>query len=569
MRIPENPLRDLLPSRSLVAALLSLSFVACGETEWEGGAQDALASQESELASVRVRLMAANITSGNAQSYDQGHGTRLFQGTDPDVVMIQEFNYGDNSASAIRQFVNTAFGSSFYYYREGGAQIPNGIISRWPIIASGEWDDPSVDNRDFAYARIDVPGPKDLWVVSVHLLTANASTRNTEAASLVSRIKANIPTGDYLAIGGDFNTDSRSESCFSTFSQVVVTSSPYPADRNGNTNTNAARAKPYDHVLVDSDLRAYQTATVIGSSSFANGLVLDSRVYSPLSEISPAQSGDSGATNMQHMAIIKDFLIPGDSSVTGLSVSAPNGGESWAGGSSQAITWTASGVTNVKVEYTLNGSTWTTLTSSVSASTGRYTWTVPSSATASARVRVSDASNASLSDTSDAAFTITSGGGGGTGTVFINEVLVNEAGSDVNGEFVELVNPGSAAVSLSGWTLSDSASVRHTFASGTTLAAGASLVVFGGASGIPSGVAQAVAASTGTLGLSNSSEIVTVKNSAGTVVDTATLSSAVCGTDGVSANRSPDGSSGGSFVLHTSLSGTASSPGKKANGASF
>jgi len=302
----------------LLLPLFTLALTACGGdlgTEPTPGTEPVSesapdASTEASLLSARVRLMAANISSGNYQNYDPGHGIRIFQGTRPDVVMIQEFNYGDNSATAIRNFVNTAFGSTFYYYREAAAQIPNGVISRWPIVASGEWDDPYVTNRDFAWARIDIPGPKDLWVVSVHLLTADATTRNNEANSLVSRIKANIPVGDYLAIAGDLNTDTRSESCFSTFSQVVTTGSPYPADRNGNTNTNATRAKPYDHVLVDSDLRAYQTATVIGSSSFSAGLVVDTRVYSPLSDISPALSTDSGSTNMQHMAVIKDFLVP-------------------------------------------------------------------------------------------------------------------------------------------------------------------------------------------------------------------------------------------------------------------
>ena len=66
-------------------------------------------------------------------------------------------------------------------------------------------------NRDFAWARIDMPGPKDLWVVSVHLLTSSSGVRNTEATNLVNFIKANVPAGDYLAIGGDFNTDSRTE----------------------------------------------------------------------------------------------------------------------------------------------------------------------------------------------------------------------------------------------------------------------------------------------------------------------------------------------------------------------
>ncbi|MBZ4422231.1 lamin tail domain-containing protein [Myxococcus sp. RHSTA-1-4] len=529
----------------------------------------AVGVQEDSLSNVRIRLMAANTTSGTGQDYDPGHGIRIFQGTDPDVVMIQEFNYKTNSATDLRAFVDTAFGPEFHYSIEGGAQIPNGVISRWPIIASGEWDDPYVSNRDFAWARIDVPGPKDLWVVSVHLLTSSSGTRNSEASSLVSRIKANIPAGDYLAIGGDFNTDSRSESCFSTFSQVVTTSSPYPADRNGNGNTNAARGKPYDHVLVDSDLRQYQTAVVIGSSSYANGLVVDTRVHSPLSEISPALYGDSGASGMQHMAVIKDFLIPGDSVSGSVTVTAPNGGESWAGGSARNITWTSSGVTNVKVEYTLDGSTWSTLTSSTAASAGSFAWTVPSSATSSARVRVTDAADATVTDTSDAAFTITTSTPGGTGNVIINEVLVNEPGSDVNGEFVELVNVGGAAVDLSGWTVSDAASVRHTFPSGTTLAAGGVLVVFGGASAIPAGTPGAVAASTGSLGLSNSGDTVTLKNSSATAVDTATLGSGLTGTDGVSANRSPDATAGATFVLHTGLSSLSSSPGLQASGAAF
>jgi endonuclease/exonuclease/phosphatase family metal-dependent hydrolase len=559
----------MLLERRLLVALLSVMLMGCGgSAQLDGVDGDTLATQESAL-SVPVRLMAANITSGNLQSYDPGHGIRIFQGTKPDVVMIQEFNYGDNSATAIRQFVNTAFGTSFAYYREGGAQIPNGVISRWPIIASGEWDDNQVSNRDFAWARIDVPGPKDLWVVSVHLLTSSSSVRNTEATNLVNFIKANIPTGDYLAIGGDFNTGSRSEACFSTFSQVVTTAAPYPADRNGNTNTNASRASPYDHVLVDSDLRQYQVATMIGGSTFSAGLVADTRVYSPISEISPALSADSGATNMQHMAVIKDFLIPGDTVSASVTVTSPNGGESWAGGSSRSITWTATGVTNVKLEYTLDGSTWATITSSTAASAGSYTWTVPSSSTSAARVRVSDASNSAVSDVSNAAFTITVSGGG-TGSVFINEVLINEPGSDVNGEFVELVNPAGTAVDLSGWTISDATGLRHTFAGGTTLEAGKAVVVFGGASGIPGTVTNAVAASTGSLNLSNSSETVTLKNAQGTTVDTATFGSALTGTDGVSANRNPDASSSGTFALHTSvMAGRSSSPGTRAGGSAF
>jgi endonuclease/exonuclease/phosphatase family metal-dependent hydrolase len=150
-----------------------------------------------------LRLAAANLTSGNNQSYTPGHGARILKGIAADIVMIQEFNFGSNSASDLRGFVNDTFGTGFSFYRESGGDIPNGIISRYPIRAAGEWDDPFVSNRDFAWARIDIPGDRDLWAVSVHLLTANASTRSDEAEELVLRIRATIPQSDFLVIGGD------------------------------------------------------------------------------------------------------------------------------------------------------------------------------------------------------------------------------------------------------------------------------------------------------------------------------------------------------------------------------
>ncbi|HEX8434916.1 endonuclease/exonuclease/phosphatase family protein, partial [Archangium sp.] len=188
------------PRAWLLVPLLTLALAACGGTAdpREPSSDGDVSTAGASLTDVRVRLMAANITSGNLQSYDPGHGTRIFQGTKPDVVMIQEFNYGNNSAAAIRGYVDSTFGTSFYYYREGGGHIPNGVISRWPILAAGEWDDSYMTDRDYAWARIDIPGPKDLWVVSVHLLTASSTVRNTEAGNLVNFIQANVPAGDFL-----------------------------------------------------------------------------------------------------------------------------------------------------------------------------------------------------------------------------------------------------------------------------------------------------------------------------------------------------------------------------------
>ena len=144
--------------------------------------------------------MAANLTSGTGQSYEAA-GIRIFQGLKPDIVAMQEFRYnGSTSDAQLRQLVDTAFGTNFFYYREPGSyNIPNGIVSRWPIISSGTWEDvdTGVNDRGFAWARIDLPGTNDLYVVSIHLKASsgsdNATRRNAEATNLVNLIHANFP----------------------------------------------------------------------------------------------------------------------------------------------------------------------------------------------------------------------------------------------------------------------------------------------------------------------------------------------------------------------------------------
>ncbi|MBL7726744.1 MAG: S8 family serine peptidase [Dinghuibacter sp.] len=83
----------------------------------------------------------------------------------------------------------------------------------------------------------------------------------------------------------------------------------------------------------------------------------------------------------------------------------PNGGESLSPGTSEVITWDNAGVTGDQtVEYSLNnGSTWTTISTTVAAGTTRFTWSVPSANTSTALVRVT---SGSLTDVSDANFRI-------------------------------------------------------------------------------------------------------------------------------------------------------------------
>jgi hypothetical protein len=154
-----------------------------------------------------------------------------------------------------------------------------------------------------------------------------------------------------------------------------------------------------------------------------------------------------------------------------------------------------------------------------------------------------------------------------TAQVVINEILANEPGTSPAGEFVELVNLGNASADLGGWTLSDSVSIRHTFAPGTRLAAGRALVVFGAASAIPAGLGNAVAASTGTLALNNTTDIVSLRTATGATSAVVNYTSDLAARDGVSMNLSPEGAAGAHYVLHTSLSPAQASPGVRSNGA--
>lgn len=249
---------------------------------------------------------------------------------------------------------------------------------------------------------------------------------------------------------------------------------------------------------------------------------------------------------------------------------APSNLSASAASSSQVnLSWTGStdnvGVASYNVYRSTDSSTFSAV-ASVSGTSHSDTG-LASSTTYYYRVTADDAAGneSAASNTASA----TTGPPTSPAQVILNEILANEPGSDVTKEFVELVNVGGASIDLSGWTLSDAAGMKHTFASGTTLAAGKALVVFGGAAGIPTELTNAVAASTGTLALGNSGDTVTVKSSAGTTITSYTYPSSLSGTDGVSMNRSPDTSATGSFVLHTSLSSLASSGGKRADGTSF
>ncbi len=251
-------------------------------------------------------VMSANLTSGSFSEY-QAPGIRIFQGLAPDVVLVQEFNYD----GSLRDLVDEAFGPEFYYYVEpGGETLPNGVVSRFPIISAGEWTDVEVPSRDFAWAVIDVPGDIDLQVVSVHLASGSgeAGTRNDQAIAISANVSNFFDPDHFIVVGGVMNVLNRTEPAINTFRTFLAVDTHIPTDQDGNSNTNAARNLPFDWVIPNALLDSTHTTLSVGSDLFSEGLVFDSRVYPPPLP-SPILLQDSNASNMQHMPVIMAYEV--------------------------------------------------------------------------------------------------------------------------------------------------------------------------------------------------------------------------------------------------------------------
>ncbi len=162
----------------------------------------------------------------------------------------------------------------------------------------------------------------------------------------------------------------------------------------------------------------------------------------------------SGEKDPLMKAVKNAFLDGAPPTVT---VTSPNGGETWSVGASQTITWSTTGaIASVKIDYsTDNGSSWIPVIAST-ANDGSHPWTVPNTPASTCRVRVSDAANAATSDTSNALFTI--GAGGISPAISLNRGRLNFAkvgAAITSAQTLRLRNTGGGTLS---WTATPSAS---------------------------------------------------------------------------------------------------------------
>ena len=166
-------------------------------------------------------------------------------------------------------------------------------------------------------------------------------------------------------------------------------------------------------------------------------------------------------------------------------------------------------------------------------------------------------------------------------SLVINEILADPSATagDANGdgtinttqdEFVEIVNSTASDIDISGWTLNDAVTIRHTFPSGTVVHANCSVVVFGGGTTSGSfGNSLVQTASTGMLGLNNGGDTVSLFNGAS---NEGSYTYGAEGGNDTSLTRDPDITGADPLVLHTAAAGSGGalfSAGTKVDGSQF
>jgi hypothetical protein len=167
-------------------------------------------------------------------------------------------------------------------------------------------------------------------------------------------------------------------------------------------------------------------------------------------------------------AITKEFPSSGPGPIgSTVTIVSPNGGESWLQNSRHDITWTSKNIAgNVKIEL-LKGISVSNTISSSTANTGTYSWTIPPDQTVGMdyKIKVTSASDSSVTDVSDSIFaisaaqksiTVTSPNGGESwrrGTSYtIKWASVGSVGSSVK---IELLKGGALSSTITSSTAND------------------------------------------------------------------------------------------------------------------
>lgn len=254
------------------------------------------------------------------------------------------------------------------------------------------WESHNITNVALAYSTDNGTS----WTAITNMASTGSYTwKVPNAVSSQFRVKvADINDAALNSVSNAFTVYSSPSAATNAATDVTANT----ATLNGTVNANNSQA---------SVSFEYGPTTAYGSSASAlesplNGAV-PQNVSAPISNLTPG-----AVYHFRVKAVNAAGTVYGsDQTFTAgsinLSVVSPAGGEQWQAGTSHDITWTSRNVKNIKIEYSANdGRNWTVIAAGTAASAGSYAWVVPGQLSSAYRIRLTDASNAAVTSTSNA-----------------------------------------------------------------------------------------------------------------------------------------------------------------------
>jgi Leucine-rich repeat (LRR) protein len=304
-----------------------------------------------------------------------GLGYNALYATDPDLVTFlnskdedwastQTVTPSDVTASVLGGTTILVSWTPILYQNDtGGYVVSMGTTSGGPYTVVGQTANKSVSSMTFSGLT---PGTPYYYVVHTH---TDAHAQNVNALD-------SADSGEVAA---------------ATFAQVLITGKVLTG---GLPLPNVVMAGLPGNPMTDPS-GIYQGLVNVGWGGTVTP-TLTSYVFTPYSRSYSGISSD-----------LFDQDYEGGPPTGTITVTSPNGWETWAAGSTHAVTWSSTGgIGSVKIEYSINnGTNWLTVIETT-ANTGSYSWTVPAPASTACLVKISDAASPGIYDTSDATFKI-------------------------------------------------------------------------------------------------------------------------------------------------------------------
>lgn len=272
------------------------------------------------------------------------------------------------------------------YKNKNSGQEPEGSLIK--AIALNTADDLGNPGPDFAYGwgRINVRKAVES-IEAVKYFSDNISTGATKTFPI--NIPANVATAKIMIYWNDKEANAGAAKALVNNIDAII--------------TDASSVEYYPWVLdigAVPDASSVSNPAVYGNDSVNNmeQIQLDNPVAGPYTL---TIKGKSIPTGPQKYYVVYEYIYSDQIVVT-----YPIGGESFAPSESQRLRWDAAeGSDNFKIEYSINnGTTWTTISSTVASERRYFDWSVPSTATSkSAKIRIS---RGAVSDESDTTFVI-------------------------------------------------------------------------------------------------------------------------------------------------------------------